>query len=179
MIREYLEKIKLVADAIIISEIRAVSGALYDACKKGNAVYVIGNGGSSATASHFICDMRKATDLQMKVVSLVDNMPVISAIANDYSYEDIFIEQLKGVLKKGDVVVAFSGSGKSENILRAVRYANDIEATTVGITGYDGGDLKVISKIGIHAPVDDMQISEDFHMIFTHILMKCMKEIVW
>jgi len=139
-------------------------------------VFFMGNGGSGATASHLVADLgkRKMTIKEKKprfrAISLTDNMPSILAWANDQSYEDIFVEQLKNLLEEGDVVIGISGSGNSPNVIKAVAYANEQGATTIGFTGYDGGKLKELAQISIHAPCKNMQRSEDIHMILGHVL---------
>jgi len=172
MIKEYLEQIRAVANIINMNDIKAATNAIHSALRYDNTVYVIGNGGSASTASHFACDLKKATSNILRIISLTDNIPIITACANDYDYESIFINQLKGTLNEGDIVVAFSGSGMSSNVLKAIDYASKNNATTIGITGYDGGKLQQMCNLGIHVPINDMQISEDFHLIITHIIMK-------
>lgn len=179
MIKEYLDQIEIMSNCIDISKIRQVISAIYDAGKLGNTIYVMGNGGSASTASHFVCDLKKATNNKLRIVALTDNISIITACANDYNYESIFVNQLKDSLREGDIVIAFSGSGMSKNIIKAIEYTNENHAITIGITGYDGGILKKISKLGINIPINDMQISEDFHLIITHIIMKKMQNIIW
>ncbi len=139
-------------------------------------IIIMGNGGSGATASHFAGDFNKGLSLgkpremRYRVISLVDNSPTVLSLANDLSYDDIFVEQMKNFLCDGDLVVAISGSGNSENVMRAVDYAKANNATVVGLTGYDGGKLKKASDVSIHIPIDNMQITEDLHMILTHLI---------
>jgi len=104
--------------------------------------------------------------------SLVDNIGLITAYANDLSYEDIFSEQLKNIMNEGDLVIAISGSGNSENVIRAVEYANANGGHTIGLCGYHGGKLKKIAHHSVWVPIDDMQLSEDIHAIFGHIVMQ-------
>jgi D-sedoheptulose 7-phosphate isomerase len=140
----------------------------------------MGNGGSASTASHFACDLNKGVSLNLanrfRVIPLTDNLPTIMAYANDLSYEEIFIEQLKNFLAPGDLVIGISGSGNSVNVTRAVEYAVSQGNTTIGITGYDGGRLKKIADYSFNAGINDMQISEDLHMITAHILMRLLCE---
>ncbi len=143
--------------------------------ENGTKIYIFGNGGSAATASHFANDFNKGiseyTEKKFNFVCLNDNIPTFTAIANDIGYDSIFEFQLKGRLKKNDVIVAISGSGNSKNVLLAVNYAKSIGAKIIGVTGYDGGKLKQISDISLHVPVNSMQITEDIHMIFDHLMM--------
>ncbi|MBT9164878.1 MAG: Phosphoheptose isomerase 1 [candidate division WS2 bacterium] len=149
---------------------------LFDTYEKGDYVFTMGNGGSGPTASHFTCDMNKSVccglQKRFRVICLNDNIPIMLAYANDSSYEDIFIEQLKNFLKPRDVVIGFSGSGNSKNVIKAINYANEIGATTMGFTGFDGGQLTKIAKISVVVPVNDMQKVEDIHLILTHMIMQ-------
>jgi D-sedoheptulose 7-phosphate isomerase len=149
---------------------------LLDAYRAENQIFIMGNGGSGATASHFACDINKGCCLDLKkkfkVICLNDNMPTILAYANDCSYSKIFVEQIKNFLRPEDVVIGISGSGNSENVLEAVSYAGTKGAKTVGLSGYDGGKLAKIADIPLVARVHDMQKVEDVHMIVIHMLMQ-------
>jgi D-sedoheptulose 7-phosphate isomerase len=139
-------------------------------------IYIIGNGGSAATASHMVNDLgaglRRRNVRYFDVESLNDNTPVCSALANDIGYDNIFYMQLKGRLKAKDTLIAISCSGNSKNIIKAVKYANKKEATVIGITGFDGGKLKKKSDINYHVPTKkgEYGIVEDAHMILNHII---------
>ena len=148
---------------------------ILDARETGNTVYFIGNGGSAATASHFANDLAIGTrcpDKPFKVMSLTDNNAVMTAISNDFGYEYLFVKQLETCLNKNDVLVSISASGNSPNLLKAVDYAKTKNAKTVGITGFDGGELKRISEFNVHVPSDKGEYGpvEDLHMIFDHII---------
>ncbi|MBA3655788.1 MAG: SIS domain-containing protein [Gemmatimonadaceae bacterium] len=149
--------------------------ALVDARERGARVYFIGNGGSASTASHFANDLGIGTRTwhkPLRAVSLCDNSAVMTALANDYGYSEIFIRQLQVQMLPGDVVVAISASGNSQNIVDAVRYANSNGATTVGLTGFSGGELGKISNLVVHAPtnVGEYGPAEDVHMILDHLV---------
>jgi D-sedoheptulose 7-phosphate isomerase len=148
------------------------------AWRRGSEIITLGNGGSAMTALHFITDWNKSAYLSsgrsFRGRSLVDNIGLISAYSNDISYQDVFVEQLKNIARPGDLVIAISGSGNSENVIRAVAYANEIGCETLGLCGYSGGRLKKIVKYCIWVPVDDMQLSEDVHAIFGHMVMKAL-----
>ena len=137
---------------------------------------IAGNGGSAATASHYVCDFNKGIsygkEKMFKFICLNDNIPTMMAYANDMSYADVFAGPLKNFMQTGDIVIGISGSGNSENVVRAIQYANDNGGITVGITGYSGGKVKKMSKYNVHVPVDDMQITEDLHMVLDHCMMK-------
>ncbi|MFH7320754.1 SIS domain-containing protein [Desulfurivibrio sp. D14AmB] len=147
-----------------------------EAWQAGRQIITLGNGGSSLTALHLINDWNKsifmASGKPFRGRSLVDNIGVVMAYGNDNSFENIFIEQLKNVLEKGDLVIAISGSGNSENVIRAINYANDNGAVTLGLCGYRGGKLKELAQHAIWADIDDMQVAEDVHAIFGHIVMQ-------
>ncbi|MCI8810793.1 MAG: SIS domain-containing protein [Oscillibacter sp.] len=148
---------------------------LVEAYENGNVVYVFGNGGSGATASHFQNDFNKGisehTRKKFNFLCLNDNVATMMAIANDISYDEIFRFQLRGRLKAGDLILAISGSGNSPNVLNAVEYARELGNKVIGLTGFQGGKLKTLSDVSLHAPVDSMQITEDIHLIFNHLLM--------
>ena len=139
-----------------------------------NQIFVIGNGGSAATASHLAVDLGKGASInrgkRFRVMALTDNVPWMSAISNDISYADVFSEQLKNFARPGDLLLAFSGSGNSENVLRAVRYANSINCTTIGFAGYEGGRLKSEAQRCLVVRSDHMGRIEDVHMVVQHIL---------
>lgn len=137
-------------------------------------IYVFGNGGSASTASHMVCDLLKGCsykkEKKIKIICLNDNIPTLTAYSNDVDYSDAFLEQLKNFLNPDDLVIGISGSGNSINILKAFEYSNNKGAITFGITGFDGGKLKNISRFSVNANVNNMQISEDIHLIVLHIL---------
>ena len=139
-------------------------------------VFFLGNGGSGSTASHFICDLNKGVSYgrpkRFRGISLNDNLAIMTAYANDISYEDVFVEQLRNFLQPGDLVVGISGSGNSPNVLKAIAYANSHGAHTVGLCGFNGGKLAAAVCTPILAPVHDMQKAEDAHMILLHVAMQ-------
>lgn len=138
-------------------------------------VFICGNGGSASTASHYECDFNKGVsydqDIKYDFECLSDNVPMMMAIANDIGYDDIFVVPLRNKLNKGDVVIGISGSGNSENIVRALAYANETDAETIAICGYSGGKIKEIAKHNIHVKIDNMQIVEDVHLMLDHLMM--------
>ena len=174
-IRTYLEEECRVIESLDENEISIVMNVLEETRLSGNRVFICGNGGSAATASHFTCDFNKGISYSQKVKynfeCLNDNIPMMMAIANDISYEDIFSEPLKNKMHKDDVLLAISGSGNSANVVKAVEYANEIGATTIGLVGYDGGKVKELVNHCIHVKIDNMQIVEDVHMIMDHVMM--------
>ena len=149
---------------------------LENAYQEGRQVFLMGNGGSGSTASHFASDLNKGVSYgrqkRFRAISLNDNLPTLTAYANDVSFEDIFVEQLRNFLRPGDVVVGISGSGNSPNVLKAIAYANSLGAHTVGLCGFQGGKLAGLVRTPILAPVYDMQKAEDIHMILLHVVMQ-------
>lgn len=159
---------------IDVSELVRFINEIELAVSHGRSIYVMGNGGSSSTASHIQSDLGN-TVYQLKgkrinVHCLSDNVATITAIANDYSYDLIYVRQLQGRVNKGDLVIAVSGSGNSRNIINAVAYAKSVQANIVAMTGYDGGEVKKIADIHLNVPIDNMQISEDIHLLFNHLI---------
>lgn len=152
--------------------------AIRAAWLRGAQIITLGNGGSAMTAMHFITDWSKMIYLQhgrpFRGRTLVDNMGLVTAYSNDISYDDIFVEQLKNLMQPGDLVVAISGSGNSENVIRAVKYCNANGGRSLGLCGFEGGRLKTMAQTVIWVPVNDMQIAEDVHAIFGHIVMQAL-----
>ena len=175
-IEEYYQREKQIIDALDKNEINEALNAILRHYENEDIIYVLGNGGSSATANHMVCDFDKGISLDLKkqfrVISLSDNIPMIMAIGNDIGFEDVFYLQLKNKLKPTDLVIAISGSGNSHNIVKAVQYANEVGAEVIGLTGYAGGKLKNMANINVHVPIEDMQITEDMHMSFVHVAMQ-------
>lgn len=172
-IKHYLVGIVDVIQNIDIEQISKFFETLQEAKAEGRSVFVFGNGGSASTASHMVADFNKGLSYgkkrRFKLVCLNDNIPIMLAYANDISYEDIFVEQLKNFLTPEDIVIGISGSGNSENVIRAIDYANAMGALTIGICGFKGGALKEKAKQNVHVASDDMQKSEDIFMMLTHI----------
>jgi D-sedoheptulose 7-phosphate isomerase len=181
LIKNYLNNLTKTINALNTSEIETFINVVQHAKECGNTIFIMGNGGSAATASHIVCDLNKGsslnTDKRFKVICLNDNVPTMMAWANDNGYDEIFVEQLKNFLNPNDVVIGISGSGNSKNVLKAIEYANSKGAVTIGWTGYDGGILKRISKYSINANINNMQISEDIHMILDHLIMSVLCEV--
>lgn len=181
-IKQYFNREVEVVQNLNYDEITDAVQAIMDAYNREANIYVFGNGGSAATASHFVCDFNKGISENHKkkfnLICLSDNTPIVTAIANDYSYDEIYIYQLKGKLKKEDLVIAISGSGNSSNIIRAVEYAKEIGTKVVGLTGYSGGKLKQLADYWMHVNIDDMQITEDLHMCFDHMMYRVLSDTI-
>ena len=163
-----------------IDPIHKIIQTLLQARDQNNTIFVMGNGDSGSTATHFVSDLLKTALLHNKkrfsAMSLVDNIPVILAWGNDSSFDTIFIEQLKNFLKPGDIVIGFSGSGKSKNILNAFTYAKDNGGICIGMTGMDGGKLKELCNICLIVPSDDMLIIESVHLTLCHCIISSIRE---
>ena len=174
-INTYLEHEIDTLKALDVNEINAALNLLLETFENGNTVFVFGNGGSSATASHFQNDFNKGvsehTEKKFNFQCLNDNVATVMAVANDIGFEEVFRFQLVGHMKPGDVVLAISGSGNSKNVLNAVEYAKSQGAKVIGLTGFAGGKLKELSDVSLHVPVNSMQITEDIHMVFDHLMM--------
>jgi D-sedoheptulose 7-phosphate isomerase len=147
---------------------------ILDCRDRGNTIYIFGNGGSAATASHVAGDFLKGISYQLekrfKVICLSDNIPGTSAISNDLTYDEVFIEPLKSYLNKNDVVIGISGSGNSVNVIKALQYAGTSGAITIAMVGFKGGKMKDIADLVVHVPVDDMEVAEDIHLIIFHAI---------
>jgi D-sedoheptulose 7-phosphate isomerase len=172
----YTKKLAELLGRLDFAAIDAGVDLIEKAWRDGKQIIALGNGGSSLTALHFINDWNKSVFLSSGIPfrgrTLVDNIGLVMSYANDVSFEDVFAEQLKNILQPGDLVLALSGSGNSENVIRAVKYANDHGATTLGLCGYRGGKLKDTAQHVIWVDADDMQLSEDVHFFFGHIVMQ-------
>lgn len=176
----YLKELKKSIDAMPREKFKEIVEALLDAYEKEKQIFVMGNGGSASTASHMTCDLGKGTSMpgrkRFKIICLSDNIPLMTAWANDTSYENIFSEQLENFVQEGDVVIGISGSGNSPNVLNALKLARKKNAKTIGLTGYQGGKMKELCDICLIVPSDNMQRIEDTHLIIEHALFSYIKE---
>lgn len=174
-ISTYIEMEKSVLESLDCEAINQVMNVLEDARLNRKRVFIFGNGGSASTASHLESDFNKGIsydqEVKYDIECLSDNVPMMMAIANDIGYDDIFVVPLKNKLKPGDVVIGISGSGNSTNVVKAIEYANTIQAETIGFVGYSGGKVKELVKHCVHVNVDNMQIVEDIHLVLNHMMM--------
>ena len=174
LIKSYFDREIETIKKLDINAINEAVNAIWSAYEREATIYIFGNGGSAATASHFVCDFNKGIsenkDKKFNLICLSDNIPTMTAIANDVSYDEVFRYQLLNKLKPTDLVIGISGSGNSKNVINAVEYAKEIGTPIIGITGYNGGKLKMLADYHMDANIDDMQISEDIHMIFDHMM---------
>ncbi|MBM3773906.1 MAG: SIS domain-containing protein [Acidobacteria bacterium] len=170
---QYRAELLRAIDAIDLEKVGSLIELFGEARAAGRRIFVCGNGGSAATASHFACDIGKGASVQgrrFRILALTDQMPTITAYSNDLSYEFVFVEQLKNFAEPGDLVMALSGSGNSPNVLRAIEYANSIGCRTIALTGRDGGKLGPLAELNIRVPVPHMGRIEDAHMIICHMI---------
>jgi D-sedoheptulose 7-phosphate isomerase len=182
-IQNYIKQHNAVMDCLNIQEIERAIALITDKSITGKTIAVCGNGGSALAASHYITDWNKMVNLQtgerFRGMCLSDNIGLVTAYANDLSYDDVFSEQVRNLLLPGDLLITVSGSGNSKNVVRATEVANKMGVDTLTICGYDGGQLKTISDNSVWIKSHDMQICEDAHLVFGHMVMKsiCKMEI--
>jgi D-sedoheptulose 7-phosphate isomerase len=170
--KSYFDCLSETIEGLPFATINQISETLLRAYDRGRMIYLFGNGGSAALASHFACDLGKGTangtGKRFRVLALTDNVPLMTAWSNDSKYEDIFAEQLSNFVQCDDIAFGISGSGNSPNVLRALKLARDTGAITVGLTGYQGGKMKELCDQCMIVPSDNMQIIEDLHLCVAH-----------
>jgi D-sedoheptulose 7-phosphate isomerase len=180
--RSYFSQSEDVLRRLPYAEMEEAADRLYRAYEEGRKVFLFGNGGSASLASHFACDLGKGTVIEAKlgkrfqVLSLADNMALITAWANDSSYEEVFAQQLRNFIQPGDIAFAVSGSGQSRNVLLALEVARDAGAVNIGLTGFKGGRMKALCDVCVVIPSDNMQIIEDFHLSTAHALFTVVRQ---
>jgi D-sedoheptulose 7-phosphate isomerase len=175
--KQYFKELERVMDSLPTDGIDQIAGALVEAYHAGRMVFLCGNGGSAALASHFACDLGKGTAYRnggkrFRVLALTDNLPILTAWANDSSYEDVFSEQLRNFVQPHDIAFAISGSGNSKNVLNALRVAREAGAATIGISGFQGGAMKSLCDLCVIVPSENMQIIEDLHVAIAHSIFR-------
>jgi D-sedoheptulose 7-phosphate isomerase len=177
--RPYFELLSRSIARLPYAQVDGVVDVLLEAYRTQHTVFIFGNGGSAALASHFACDLGKGTvngsSKRFRVMALTDNIPLMTAWANDSNYEDIFAEQLANFAVAGDIAFAISGSGNSPNVLKALRLARQCGMTTAGLTGFSGGQMRALCDSCIVVPCDNMQIIEDLHLCIAHSLFTCVR----
>jgi D-sedoheptulose 7-phosphate isomerase len=175
-IQNYLDLVKDTITKLDPVQLEKAVDAFMRVYQEGKTIYVMGNGGSAATATHMAGDMVKGASFglekRFRVMSFADNMTAIMAVANDVSYDDIFVEQLKNFIQPGDLVLGISGSGNSKNVVKSLEFAKSKGVLTMAFCGYKGGKISELADIVIHAKVMDMEVSEDLHLIAFHTIKK-------
>lgn len=173
MIHDYLDTLASTLPRVPREPIEEIVAVLQRARREGKHIFLMGNGGSAANASHFVNDLVKgATHPRFKAMCLADNVSTLTAYANDVSYEMIFSEPLAALAEPGDVIIALSGSGNSPNVLRAMDTAKELGLTRIGLTGFAGGKLKSKCEVCVVVPSDSMQIIEDIHLAILHSIFR-------
>ena len=179
VIKEYLTDVKAFCDMLSNEDLKAVINALLETYKNGNKIFVAGNGGSAGTSNHFCCDFGKNAvkneEKRPQIISLSANVEVLTALGNDFSYADVFSEQLKNLMSEGDLVLLISASGNSPNVVKAAEFAKSKNGTVVSLTGFKGGALKGLSDINVNIDSTSYEKIEDLHMIINHIIVCAFK----
>ncbi|UCG25848.1 MAG: SIS domain-containing protein [Chloroflexota bacterium] len=180
-ISRYIIGLKQTLDRLPHEPIREAIMTLHEARLLNRQVFTLGNGGSASTASHFVCDLAKNTRKSgwpdFRVIGLADNMATLSAYANDEGYEHVFSQQLANLVQPDDVVIGISTSGNSPNVLEAIKLANQMNAVTIGLTGFDGGQLSQMVKIAVHVPSDCIEQVEDLHLMLQHLICTALRQL--
>ena len=178
-VTSYFNTVVQVIAQMPLATVDRVVQMLFQAYESNRMIYLFGNGGSAALASHFACDLGKGaangSGKRFQVLAFTDNVPLMTAWANDARYEDIFAEQLINFVRPADIAFGISGSGKSPNVLKALRVAHNAGAVTIGLTGFQGGDMRSICDLCVVVPSDNMQIIEDLHLSVTHAVFTALR----
>lgn len=184
--KNYFGQVKRVIDELDLEKIQKIAEKIYDVYKNDKQIFIMGNGGSASTASHFACDLGKGTlqrvydekEKRFRVISLTDNVATMMAFANDLCFEDIFVQQLINLINPGDVVIGISGSGNSSNIIKAIEYAKRCGAKTIGFLGFKtGGKLHDLADYEITVQDEHYGRIEDVHLIIIHLITDCLAEL--
>jgi len=187
----YLRELESIIKRISREEIEGVIGLLYEAWRDGRQVFLAGNGGSASTATHFASDLAKfasgGSEKRFRAVALTDNVPLVTALTNDLGWENVYMEQLKNLMREGDVFVVISvhgGSGAdkagpwSQNLMKAAKFVQDNGGRVVGLTGFDGGVLKKMADTCIVVPINSTPHVEGFHLVLTHLICARLRELI-
>jgi len=191
IINFYFRELESIVERISREDIERVMELLYEAWMDGRQVFLAGNGGSASTATHFASDLAKFTsegsDKRFRAIALTDNVPLVSALTNDLGWENVYVEQLKNLMRKGDVLVVISvhgGSGAdkagpwSQNLLKAAKFAQDNGGRVIGLAGFDGGVLKQMADACIVVPINSTPHVEGFHLVLTHLICAQLRELI-
>jgi D-sedoheptulose 7-phosphate isomerase len=179
-IQNYISTLHHTIDQLPQDLIAEVIKILQRARMRGNQVFIMGNGGSASTATHFVCDLAKNTRTaelpHYRAIGLTDNMAIFSAYANDEGYENVFAKQLANLIQPGDIVIGISASGNSQNVLNAIQEAKRDSVTTVAFTGFDGGRLGQMVDVNIHVKSNIIEHVEDIHLMLEHMIVRAIKD---
>jgi D-sedoheptulose 7-phosphate isomerase len=178
LVKEYLEKLSEQIKTFPVKKILELTEVIHNTILNNGTIYVCGNGGSAASASHFVVDLSKGVGAidgsQPKIISLNDNIPLITAISNDIDYSEVFSFQLNNRIASDDLLVVLTGSGNSSNLIKAINVAKEKSAVSVALTGFSGGEMSSIVDLHINFKGSDMQIAEDLHIVVLHIILRIM-----
>lgn len=179
-IQSYFVELQKILDNLSEEVIEQVLVILHEARNSNKQVFILGNGGSASTASHFVCDLGKNTRVpgipNFRVMGLTDNIALFSALANDEGYENVFAQQLANHLQPGDVVIGISTSGNSKNVVNAIQLANSGGAKTIGFTGFNSGEVGSMVDVNLHVPSQSIEHVEDVHLVLEHLITKALRE---
>lgn len=179
-IQHYWNELLRAMQSMPFKQLAQVAEILFDCHQRGSTIFLVGNGGSAATASHFACDLAKGARARgmppFRVVALTDNVPLLTAWANDTDYERVFAEQLITLARPDDVIILISGSGNSPNILATARAARHVHATTIALTGQTGGKLARLADVVVRVPASSIEQVEDAHLIIAHSVCVALRE---
>lgn len=179
-VNDYLDTVARLLANIPRDRIRKVSDLVREAYLSDRQVFIMGNGGSASTASHLACDLQKGIgglgEKKFRAMALTDNIPIMTAWANDTDYSNVFSEQLSTWVNPGDLVIGISGSGNSPNVINAIELANQKGAVTIGLSGFQGGKLAQVAQHSVVINSDNMQHIEDVHMVLAHLIFRCLLE---
>lgn len=179
LIKNYVDTVIAACNGIEQQSVIDICNILKETVINKGRIYICGNGGSASTASHFQNDLNKVFSIindTMPAFCLTDNIGTLTAISNDFSYDEVFQCQLRYLLGENDILIVISGSGNSKNIIKAAEYAKEKGNYVISVVGFDGGVLKKISDFCFHIKVDNMQISEDVHLMFCHLVSTVIRE---
>jgi D-sedoheptulose 7-phosphate isomerase len=180
-VRGYIDDLEQTLERLPEDLIHNVIRLLHQARLDRRQIFVMGNGGSASTSTHFVCDLAKNTRKEgwpnFRVIGLADNMAIFSALANDEGYANVFVQQLENLVQSGDIVIAISASGNSANVLRAVEFANQAGAVTLGFTGFNGGKLGEMVVHHVHVASNCIEVVEDIHLVLEHMICKTLRSL--
>ncbi len=185
LFKEYVDKMQKILGEVDIDDVHDLIGTAWEAYQRDSMIFIAGNGGSAATATHIASDIGKNTILdptdeaekRFKTFSLTDNVTWVTAAANDYLYEDVFVDQLRNFAQNGDLLLLISGSGNSENVVKAASWANKKGLTTAGLLAFDGGRLRDITKVNVVIPTYDYGLAETAHSFIHHYMVSALREL--
>lgn len=182
-VQAYFQTLSRTIPQLPYAIIQQIISVIMQAFEDDHTIFVFGNGGSAATASHIMCDLSKGTIAgsdapRLKVMAFTDNVPLLTAWANDAGYDQVFSQQVRNFVRPGDVVLAISGSGNSPSVIQALKTARDLGATTLGMAGFQGGEMKAFCDICAVVPADNIQVVEDLHHAIAHAMLTAVRQML-